>query len=141
MSGAVPAAFSLLEVMVALAIFFASAFAILTLVSGGLANARYLERPQVDAAAVASIYSMTNKIVESTESGNLGDLLGDIYRGYTWESTSVEVESNKLFRVDFMILQPGGGASGVFANQRALLPPAVPGRQPGHRPGTSLKPP
>jgi hypothetical protein len=103
------AAFSLLEVMVALAIFFASAFAILTLVSGGLANARYLERPQVDAAAVASIYSLTNKIVESTENGDLGDLLGDTYRGYTWESSSVEVQSNKLFRVDFTIYSPAQG--------------------------------
>jgi len=103
------AAFSLLEVMVALAIFFASAFAILSLVAGGLANARRLERPPVDAAAVASIYSLTNKIVESTQSGDLGDMLGDDYRGYTWESNSEEVESNKLFRVDFTIYSPAPG--------------------------------
>jgi hypothetical protein len=114
------AAFSLLEVMVALAIFFGAAFAILALISGGLANARYLERPQVDAAAVAGIYSQTNKIVEGTESGDLGDLLGDGYRGYTFESTSVEVESNKLFRVDFTIYSPVPGHP-VFSRISTLL--------------------
>ena len=103
------AAFSLLEVMVAIAIFFAAAFAILNVVSGGLRNARMLQRPQVDAAAVASVFSRTNVIVEGTASGDLGDLLGDAYRGYTWESSSLEVASNKLFQVDFTIYSPDAG--------------------------------
>ena len=103
------AAFSLLEVMVAIALFFGAAFAILMVISGGLANARALQRPQVDAAAVASIFSMTNKIVETTDSGDLGELLGESYRGYTWESSSIEAESNKLFRVDFTIYSPAPG--------------------------------
>jgi hypothetical protein len=102
-------AFSLLEVMIAIALFFGAAFAILSVVSGGLANARALQRPQVDAAAVASIYSTTNKIVETTDSGDLGDLLGDSYHGYTWESSSVEVQSNKLFLVNFTIYSPAPG--------------------------------
>jgi hypothetical protein len=103
------AAFSLLEVMVAMAIFFSAAFVILTLVSGGVANVHRLQRPQVDAGAVASIYSLTNKVLEGTENGDLGDMLGDQYRGYSYESTSVEVESNKLFRVDFTIYSPAPG--------------------------------
>ena len=104
-----PAAFSLLEVIVAIAIFFAAAFSILTVVSGALKNAQLLQRPQVDAAAIASYYSTTNKIVEGTDSGDLGELLGDTYRGYTWESTSREVFSNKLFQVDFTIYSPAPG--------------------------------
>ena len=102
-------AFSLLEVMVAIAIFFMGAFAILTVVSGALRNAQMLQRPQVDAAAVASVFSTTNSIIEGTESGDLGDVLGDAYRGYTWESTSFEVASNKLFQVNFTIYSPAPG--------------------------------
>lgn len=103
------AAFSLLEVMIAIFIFFTASFAILTVVSNGLANARMLQRPQVDAAAIASVFSTTNKIIEGSESGDLGDVLGDTYRGYTWESESIEVESNKLFEVDFVIHSPDYG--------------------------------
>jgi hypothetical protein len=122
------AAFSLLEVMVALAIFFAAAFSILTVVSGSLANARLLQRPQVDAAAIASIYSMTNKIVEGSDSGDLGDVLGDTYRGYTWESESHEVASNKLFQVDFVIHSPDPGHP-VFSqiSARFYRPQSPPG--------------
>ena len=95
--------------MIAIAIFFAAAFAILTVVSGALANARLLQRPQVDAAAVASLCSITNRIVEGTDSGDLSELLGDTYQGYTWESTSREIASNKLFQVDFTIYSPAPG--------------------------------
>ena len=111
------AAFSLLEVMVAIAIFFSAAFAILTVVGGGLRNAHMLQRPQVDAAAVASALSITNKIIEGTSSGDLSDLLGDTYRGYTWESTAIEVQSNKLFEVDFVIYGPPGRGHGAALTQ------------------------
>ena len=126
--GTSSAAFSLLEVMVALAIFFTAAFAILTLVSGALRNARMLQRPQVDAGAVASALSITNKIVEGTDSGDLGDLLGDTYRGYKWESRSIEVESNKLFQVDFTIYSPARG-NPVFSkiSTRLFRPESPPG--------------
>jgi type II secretory pathway pseudopilin PulG len=124
----VASAFSLLEVMVAIAIFFAAAFAILEVVSGGLANARLLQRPQVDAAAIASVFSTTNIIVEGTDSGNLSDLLGDTYDGYTWEYTSHEVASNKLFQVDFTIYGPAAGHP-VFSqiSARFFRPQSPPG--------------
>jgi len=122
------AGFSLLEVMVAIAIFFSAAFAILTLVAGGLRNARLLQRPQVDAAAVASALSITNKIVEGTSSGDLSDLLGETYRGYTWESTAIEVQSNKLFQIDFVIYGPAQGHP-VFSkiSTRLFRPESPPG--------------
>jgi type II secretory pathway pseudopilin PulG len=102
-------AFSLLEVMIAIAIFFTAAFAILSVVATSVKNAQYLRRPQVDAAAIASVFSTTNSITEGTTSGDLGDMLGDDYRGYTWESTAVEVASNKLFEVDYSIYSPAPG--------------------------------
>ena len=122
------AAFSLLEVMVAIAIFFSAAFAILTVVSSAVRNAGMLQRPQVDAAAVASVFSLTNKIFEGTSSGDLSDMLGETYRGYTWESTSIEVQSNKLFQVDFTIYSPAQGHP-VFSriSTRLYRPESPPG--------------
>src|SRR5258708_6047325 len=70
-------AFSLLEVMIAIAVFFVGVFAILALVSQSLDNARRLQRPTIDAGLLAAQLSLTNKLVEGTESGNLGNLLGD----------------------------------------------------------------
>src|SRR5271154_5004825 len=74
--------FTILEVMIAVAVFFIGTFAILALVSQSLDNARRLQRPLVDAGMLASQLSLTNQLVEGTESGDAGDLLGDNYKGY-----------------------------------------------------------
>ena len=95
--------FTLLEVMVAVGIFCAASFAILGLVSQSIATARRLQRPMVDAGLVASELSLTNKFVEGQQYGNLGDLLGNDYKGYTWTYNVEEERSNKLFRVDIIV--------------------------------------
>ncbi len=64
-------AFTLLEVMIAIAIFFVASFAILDLVSASLANVRRLQRPSVDAGPVLARYAATNSLVEGTYSGTL----------------------------------------------------------------------
>jgi type II secretory pathway pseudopilin PulG len=102
-------AFSLLEVMVAIGIFFMAVFAILGLVSGSLENARRLRRPMVDAGAVAGVLSQTNKLVEGLESGDLSDILGKEYQGYKWTYAISEVQSNKLFQMDFIVQSPEFG--------------------------------
>ncbi len=101
------AAFSLLEVMIAVGIFFMATFAILGLITTSLANARRLQKPLVDASALASQISLTNKLVEGTISGNLGDLLGKDYREYNYIQSTTEVQTNKLFEVDFIIENAG----------------------------------
>ena len=93
------AAFSLLEVMIAIAIFFGGVFVILALVSQTLANARRLQRPMVDASMIASELTLTNKLVEGDYSGDFGKL----YPGYTWTSHVEEVRTNKLFQVDYVV--------------------------------------
>jgi Tfp pilus assembly protein PilV len=92
-------AFSLLEVMIAIAIFFMSTFIILSLISSALANARRLQRPMVDAAMVASELSLTNKLVEEKQSGDFGKA----YPDYNWTANITEEQSNKLFRVDYVV--------------------------------------
>jgi hypothetical protein len=92
-------AFSLLECMIAIFAFFIAVFAILALVSQSLQNARYLQRPIVDAGLLASELSLTNKLVEGSQSGDFGD----VYPGCTWTATTTEVLSNKLFEVDYVV--------------------------------------
>jgi Tfp pilus assembly protein PilV len=92
-------AFSLMEVMIAMGIFFMSVFVILSLVSSSLQNARRLQRPMVDAAMIASELSLTNKLVEMNQSGDFGKS----YPGYTWTADINEVMTNKLFQVDYVV--------------------------------------
>ena len=100
--------FSLLEVMIAIGIFFMCVFSILALVSSSLDNARRLQRPLVDAGAVASWLSTTNQLVENTYTVNLGDLLGDAYNGYNCTYDVQEVGSNKLFQVSYTVRSTTG---------------------------------
>jgi Tfp pilus assembly protein PilV len=92
-------AFSLLECMIAIAAFFIAVFAILALVSQSLQNARYLQRPMVDPGMLASELSLTNQLVEGSQSGDFGD----VYPGSTWTANITEVLSNKLFEVDYIV--------------------------------------
>jgi len=100
-------AFSLLEVMLAIGIFFLAVFSILSLVSQSLANARRLQRPQVDASPVLATYAATNILVEGTYSGNLSELLGEPYRNFFWTADVREVATNKLFGVECVVQERG----------------------------------
>jgi len=100
-------AFTLLEVMIAAAIFFLAVFAILGLVSQALGNARRLERPQVDASPVLALYASTNSLVEGTYDGDLSEIMGDAYRGYHWTAKIEEVATNKLFSVECIVQANG----------------------------------
>jgi len=93
-------AFTLLEVMIAIALFFMAVFAILALVSNSLAQARRLQRPLVDAGMLASELSLTNQLVEGEQSGDFGQT----YPGYSWTENITEVQTNKLFKVDYQVL-------------------------------------
>jgi prepilin-type N-terminal cleavage/methylation domain-containing protein len=113
-------AFSLLEVMIAIAIFFLAAFAILNLVSSSLANARRLQRPLVDAGPVLAAYVATNSsVVEGTVSGSLSEYLGKKYDGYSYTLESVEVETNHLYKVECMV-QPNGSRE-IISDLTTLL--------------------
>jgi hypothetical protein len=94
-----PQAFSLMEVMIAIGIFFSCIFVILSLVSSSLRNARRLERPMVDAAMLASELSLTNQIVEVSQSGNFDKP----YQDYSWTADINEVLTNRLFQVDYVV--------------------------------------
>ena len=98
-------AFTLLEVMIAIAIFFVAAFAILGLVSSSLNNVRRLQRPSVDASPVLATWIATNSWTEGHYHGNLGDenMLGKEYRDYNWDLDIIEIASNHLYLADCRI--------------------------------------
>ncbi|MGD0351183.1 MAG: prepilin-type N-terminal cleavage/methylation domain-containing protein [Verrucomicrobiota bacterium] len=125
-TGAWRRGFSLLEVMIAIGVFFMGVFAILGLVSSSLENARRLQRPLVDASAVASWLSLTNQLVEGTYSINLGDLLGNAYNDYNCTYVVQEVGTNKLFEVDYVVQSTTGNREVVYTMANLFFSPLSP---------------
>ena len=123
-------AFSLLEVMIAIAIFFVASFAILGLVSASLDNVRRLQRPSVDASPVLARYAATNSLVEGTYSGSLGDpeLLGKDYRDYNYVVGIEEVRTNHLYSVH-CVITPANGKRQIISDMITVLykPQSPPG--------------
>jgi hypothetical protein len=116
-------AFSLLEVMVALGVFFMGVFAILGLVSSSLSNARRLQRPIVDAGLVASEVCQTNQLVEGIYSGDLSEFLGKSCQGYTYTYAVDEVFSNHLYKVSIILQDDARGRTVVSQTTFLLFRP------------------
>ena len=98
------AGFTLIEVMIALGIFFMATFAILAMVSNILRNARGLQRPQVDAGMAAAIYVNTNRFSVGSVSGDLNDSLPD----YSYEIGTDEFATNGLLQAEVVLRRHGG---------------------------------
>jgi len=96
-------AFSLLEVMIAVGIFFMAVFTILGLVSATLRNARALQRVEIEASMVAAEVTKTNRFTEGSESGDFGDFARD----YSYRYETYEAETNGLWRADIVLEQRG----------------------------------
>jgi hypothetical protein len=94
--------FTLLEVMIAMFVFFIVVFAVLGMVVQSLGAARALQRPQPDFSILASALTLSNVLEEGCESGDFGEL-GDEYRDYDWERCIEEYATNGLYRVRFVI--------------------------------------
>ena len=97
-------AFTLIEVMIAMGIFFIAIFAILGVMSNCLRNARALQQKTVDAGMVAAEMSLTNAIEEGLDSGDFGDM----YPGFTWTRDAYEAGTNGLYQVDIIVQRPTG---------------------------------
>jgi type II secretory pathway pseudopilin PulG len=98
-------AFTLVEVMIAVAIFFMAVFAILALTSRSLQAARSLRNSTIDAGSLAAQLSLTNRLEEGIESGDFGDL----YPDYSWTQSITEDGTNGLFLVQFWVYQNSAG--------------------------------
>jgi hypothetical protein len=92
-------AFTLLEVMIALAIFFMAVFTILESVSQSLRGARILQQNWPDPRGLLAELSLTNKLEEGTLDGDFGD----VYPDFAWTREIYLERTNGLFRVEFTI--------------------------------------
>ena len=99
------AAFTLLEVMIAVGIFFMCVFVILELVSTNLRHVQRLQKPNVDIGSLASELSLTNKLEEGSDAGDFGAL----YPRVSWSRNITMVATNGLFQVDFTVQDSSAG--------------------------------
>ena len=84
-AGRIRSAFTLLEVMVATAIFFMVAFAILEMVTRGLVAVRAIQKREPDPGIILSMFSTNKAWEEMNISGNYEDIAPGMYQGYRWE--------------------------------------------------------
>jgi general secretion pathway protein I len=93
-------AFTLVEVMVALALFFIAVFAILGVVNQALSGARLLQKKKVDGGIVAAEwFALTNVVEEGLLSGDFGD----DYPGHSWENNITPYGTNGLYLGEIMV--------------------------------------
>ena len=93
--------FTLMEVMIAMFVFFIVAFAVLGVVVQSLGAARALQTQHPDAGMLASMVSLSNTLEEGFETGDFEEIFPD----YRWERQIVEVGSNGFFQVDFVVFK------------------------------------
>lgn len=99
------AGFSLLEVMIAMAVFFIVVFAILGVVIQSLGAARALQQQQGDCGTVASYWSLSNVVEEGVFSGDFEGVVP----GYTWQAEVPEPPgSNGLYVIHITVFKTGG---------------------------------
>ncbi len=108
-----PTAFTLLEVMVAIGIFFIATFAILDLVNQNLKAAALLNRLGPTAGMVAAELSMTNQLSEGTEQGDFGEL----YPDYSWMRDTRIWLTNGMYQVDIVVMHKNN----IYSKQTILL--------------------
>jgi Tfp pilus assembly protein PilV len=99
-------AFSMLEVIVACAIFFMVAFALLELVTRSLVAAKSLQVREPDPGVILAAFSLSNAFEEVEMSGDYEAIAPGLYPGYQWVANISEVGSNGLFRVDVYTHNP-----------------------------------
>src|SRR6185503_18357 len=96
------AGFSLLEVMIAMAVFFIVVFAILGIVVQSVGAARALQQQQADCGIVASFWSLSNIVEEGYYSGDLHEVVA----GYSWEAEVPEPPgSNGLWLINIKVFR------------------------------------
>ena len=97
------AAFTLLEVMIASAIFFLAMFSLLGVMSNGIHAASILQKNAPTAGMAVAKLSLTNKLEEVPQDGDFGE----IYPDYRWELSPHEIMTNGLFQVDVTVYHDG----------------------------------
>lgn len=91
--------FTLLEVAIAMGIFFIAMFSILELTTQSLKSANLLQQNRPSPAMVVADLMLTNIVEVGYQSADFGD----VYPDYAWEREIYEVGTNGLFQVDVRV--------------------------------------
>jgi prepilin-type N-terminal cleavage/methylation domain-containing protein len=133
-------AFTLLEVIIAMAIFFVAMFSVLQLMSRGLSMARSLQQDTPSPGMIAAELSQmaaTNRLDDGgTYSGDFEFLAPEIYPGYSWAAQTYQFASNGLFKADIVVTGSRNGQPFERSISVFLFSPrsAVSGGMPGMNP-------
>jgi len=114
-------AFTLLEVLLALTIFFMVAFAILELTTQSLAMARAIQIKEPNAGLVATMVLQAEELTEGAESGTFDDLVPGLYPDWEWSTDTLEVGSNGLWRVDITVHRDARGKGPATVTMPILI--------------------
>lgn len=93
--------FSLLEVLIAMAVFFVVVFAILGMVVQSVGAARALQKQHADCGLVAAMFSLSNTLEEGSYSGDFEGIVPD----YNWDAEVFEAGSNGFYQIDITVHQ------------------------------------
>lgn len=135
------AAFTLMEVIIAMAIFFVAMFSVMRLMSQGLSMAASLKQdtpsPGMIAAELTQL-AATNRIDDGgSYSGDFEFLAPDIYKNYHWVAQTYQYASNGLFKADIAVVGKRNGQpyqrslSILLYSPRSTVPAGMPGTVPG----------
>jgi hypothetical protein len=105
-------AFTLIEVMIAIAIFFMCMFAILGVFSVGLHSALLLRRDGPTPGMIAAELSLSNQFDEGT---TLSGTFGDTYPNYSWTADVINAATNGLYRLNISVLAPQGNVDSTLS--------------------------
>lgn len=139
-------AFTLMEVLIAMAIFFVAMFSVMDLMSRGLSMARSLQQDTPSPGMIAAELSQmatTNRIDDGGKySGDFEFLAGDLYKDYRWAAQTYEFASNGLYRADIVVTGSRGGQpyersmSVLLFSPRSAVSSGPPGNPPGLGPAS-----
>jgi type II secretory pathway pseudopilin PulG len=107
-------AFTLVEVMVAITIFFMAMFAILGVLSSGVHAASILRTSGPTAGMVAAEYYATNSLEEGSDTGDFDDIPVYQKAGWRWVSEKVDLTDEgvtNMWRVLIVVVDPNGTES------------------------------
>ncbi len=121
-------AFSMLEVMIAIGIFFTSVFVILQLTSQQLRIARSLQTLDVDTGTLPSLIVMTNYLEEGPLPMEIKAAFEDTNPGYSCDGMVTEYATNGLFQVDYVIFWQQEGRIKEARNSILMWRPGSGGR-------------
>jgi hypothetical protein len=127
-------AFSLLEVIIACAIFFMVAFALLDLVTRSLVAAKSLQTREPDPGIILAALSLTNAFEEGSLGGDYEDIAPGMYPGYRWDAVIEEVGSNGLFKVTVISAKDKRGVGFSHISTEYWRPNSKPGTATKGRP-------